>query len=81
MSLLFHILLFEFSRKYDKLRKKKDEIAEKLQNCKRKTVTVQADTAQSNKKKKNLEHLLEQERGKLIELELVRLFNCYVLLS
>ncbi|XP_004933572.1 structural maintenance of chromosomes protein 4 [Bombyx mori] len=59
------------TQKYDKLRKKKDEIAEKLQNCKRKTVTVQADTAQSNKKKKNLEHLLEQERGKLIELELI----------
>ncbi|XP_028162116.1 structural maintenance of chromosomes protein 4 [Ostrinia furnacalis] len=59
------------SQKYDKLQKKKEEIAEKLQGCKKKTVTVQADITQSNKKKKNLDQLLEQEKGKLIDLELI----------
>ncbi|XP_041972452.1 structural maintenance of chromosomes protein 4 [Aricia agestis] len=59
------------TQKYDKLQKQKDEIAEKLQSCKKKTVSVQGDITQANKKKKNLEQLLEQEKGKLIELELV----------
>ncbi|XP_047539287.1 structural maintenance of chromosomes protein 4 [Vanessa atalanta] len=59
------------TQKYDDLQKKKDEIGEKLQTSKRKTVTVQADISQSNKKKKNLEQLLEQERGKLIDLEMI----------
>ncbi|CAG4968620.1 unnamed protein product [Parnassius apollo] len=58
-------------QKYDKMQKRKDEIAEKLQMCKKKTVSVQADTTQANKKKKNLDQLLEQERGKLIDLELI----------
>ncbi|XP_030034137.2 structural maintenance of chromosomes protein 4 [Manduca sexta] len=59
------------TQKYDKLQKQKEEVAEKLQSCKKKLVTIQADTTQSNKKKKNLEQLIEQEKGKLIELELV----------
>ncbi|XP_072946319.1 structural maintenance of chromosomes protein 4 [Epargyreus clarus] len=59
------------TQKYDKMQKQKDEIAEKLQACKKKTVTIIADTTQSNKKRKNLEQLLEQEKGKLIELELI----------
>ncbi|CAH0403323.1 unnamed protein product [Chilo suppressalis] len=59
------------TQKYDKLQKQKEEIAEKLQSCKKKTVTAQADITQSNKKKKNLDQLLEQERGKLMDLELV----------
>ncbi|KAJ0171837.1 hypothetical protein K1T71_012600 [Dendrolimus kikuchii] len=59
------------TQKYDKLQKEKEEITEKLQSCKRKTVTVQADTTQSNKKKKNLEQLIEQEKKKLIDLELI----------
>ncbi|KAM3962224.1 structural maintenance of chromosomes 4-like protein gluon [Aphomia sociella] len=59
------------TQKYDKLQKQKEEIAEKLQSCKKKTVAVIADTTQSNKKKKNLEQLLEQEKGKLIDLELI----------
>lgn len=60
-----------FNRKFETTQKKKDEIAEKLQTCKRKAVTVQADLTQAGKKKRNLDQLLEQERGKLIELELV----------
>ncbi|CAH2098225.1 unnamed protein product [Euphydryas editha] len=59
------------TKKYDELQKKKDEIGEKLQICKRKTVTVQADISQANKKKKNLDQLLEQEKGKLIDLEMI----------
>ncbi|XP_045454973.1 structural maintenance of chromosomes protein 4 [Melitaea cinxia] len=59
------------TRKYDELQMKKDEIGEKLQVCKRKTVTVQADISQANKKKKNLDQLLEQEKGKLIDLEMI----------
>ncbi|XP_052758057.1 structural maintenance of chromosomes protein 4 [Galleria mellonella] len=59
------------TQKYDKLRKEKEEVAEKLQGCKKKMVSVVADTTQSNKKKKNLEQLLEQEKGKLIDLELI----------
>ncbi|XP_047036782.1 structural maintenance of chromosomes protein 4 [Helicoverpa zea] len=59
------------TQKYDVLQKKKEEITEKLQACKRKTVTTQADLTQSNKKKKNLDQLVEQEKGKLIDLELI----------
>ncbi|XP_023935989.2 structural maintenance of chromosomes protein 4 [Bicyclus anynana] len=59
------------TQQYDELRKQKDELGEKIQQCKRKTVTAQADLTQANKKKKNLDQLLEQEKGKLIELELV----------
>ncbi|CAG9568632.1 unnamed protein product [Danaus chrysippus] len=59
------------TQKYDQLQKQKDDISEKLTQCKRKTVTVQADTTQANKKRKNLEQLIEQEKGKLIDLELI----------
>ncbi|KAI8423716.1 hypothetical protein MSG28_012747 [Choristoneura fumiferana] len=59
------------TQKYDDLSKKKEEFTQKLQVCKKKTVTAQADITQGTKKKKNLEQLLEQEKGKLIELELV----------
>uniref|UniRef100_A0A2A4K7F0 Structural maintenance of chromosomes protein 4 n=1 Tax=Heliothis virescens TaxID=7102 RepID=A0A2A4K7F0_HELVI len=59
------------TQKYDVLQKKKEEITEKLQVCKRKTVTTQADLTQSNKKKRNLDQLIEQEKGKLIDLELI----------
>ncbi|XP_013190981.1 structural maintenance of chromosomes protein 4 [Amyelois transitella] len=58
-------------QKYDKLQKRKEELTEKLQVCKKKTVSVVADTTQGNKKKKNLDQLLEQEKGKLIDLELI----------
>ncbi|CAH2058218.1 unnamed protein product, partial [Iphiclides podalirius] len=58
-------------QKFEATQKKKEEISEKLQSCKRKTVTVQADLTQAGKKKKNLDQLLEQEKGKLIELELI----------
>lgn len=47
--------------------------------CKRRTVTTQAELTQSNKKKKNLDQLLEQEKGKLIELELVSITWYYSL--
>ncbi|XP_063394251.1 structural maintenance of chromosomes protein 4 [Cydia fagiglandana] len=59
------------TKKYDDLSKKKEEFSQKLSVCKKKTVTTQADITQGNKKKKNLETLIEQEKGKLIELELV----------
>ncbi|XP_013138419.1 PREDICTED: structural maintenance of chromosomes protein 4 [Papilio polytes] len=58
-------------QKYNKMQTKKDELTEKLQSCKKKTVSVQADLSQANKKRKNLEQLLETEKGKLIELELI----------
>ncbi|XP_026316023.1 structural maintenance of chromosomes protein 4 [Hyposmocoma kahamanoa] len=64
-------LLKAGNKKYDELRKQKDDLTEKLQAMKRKTVTIQADITQSNKKRKNLEQLLEQEKGKLIDLELI----------
>ncbi|KAF9423720.1 hypothetical protein HW555_001046 [Spodoptera exigua] len=64
-------VLKEGTKKYDVLRKKKEEVTEKLQSCKRSTVTTQADLTQSNKKKKNLDQLIEQEKGKLIDLELI----------
>ncbi|KAJ2944934.1 hypothetical protein O0L34_g1829 [Tuta absoluta] len=64
-------VLKEGTKKYDELQKRKEGCAEQLQSCKRKTVTATADTSQANKKKKNLEQLLEQEKGKLIELELI----------
>lgn len=47
-------------------------MTEKLQSSKKKFVSVQADNTQAGKKKKNLEQLLEAEKGKLMELELVR---------
>ncbi|XP_059056203.1 structural maintenance of chromosomes protein 4 [Achroia grisella] len=59
------------TQKYDQLQKQKEGVSEKLQACKKKMVSVVADTTQSNKKKKNLEQLLEQEKGKLIDLELI----------
>ncbi|CAH0714903.1 unnamed protein product, partial [Brenthis ino] len=59
------------TQKYDDLQKKKNDVAEKLQSTKKKMVTVVADSSQANKKKKNLEQLLEQEKGKLIDLELI----------
>ncbi|XP_045540239.1 structural maintenance of chromosomes protein 4 [Papilio machaon] len=58
-------------QKYNTMQSKKDELTEKLQSYKKRTVSVQADLTQANKKKKNLEQLLETERGKLIELELI----------
>ncbi|KAJ8708705.1 hypothetical protein PYW08_010087 [Mythimna loreyi] len=64
-------VLKEGTKKYDHLRKAKEEIAEKLQGCKRKAVTTQADLTQGNKKKTNLDALLVQERAKLIDLELI----------
>ncbi|XP_049881208.1 structural maintenance of chromosomes protein 4 [Pectinophora gossypiella] len=59
------------SKKYEDLQKKKEEVTGKLQGCKKKTVSTQADITQGNKKKKNLEQLLEQEKNKLIDLELI----------
>ncbi|XP_053620352.1 structural maintenance of chromosomes protein 4 isoform X2 [Plodia interpunctella] len=59
------------TQKYDDLQKQKDEISEKLQQYKKQTVSVVADTTQGNKKKKNLQQLLAQEKGKLVDLELV----------
>ncbi|XP_038218077.1 structural maintenance of chromosomes protein 4 [Zerene cesonia] len=59
------------TQQFDDMQKKKDEIGEKLQMSKRKLVSVQADNTQANKKKGNLEELLKNERGKLIELELI----------
>ncbi|KAF9803810.1 hypothetical protein SFRURICE_013087 [Spodoptera frugiperda] len=64
-------VLKEGTKKYDVLRKKKEELTEKIQACKKNMVTSQADLTQSNKKKKNLDQLIEQEKGKLIELELI----------
>ncbi|KPI97761.1 Structural maintenance of chromosomes protein 4 [Papilio xuthus] len=58
-------------QKYNTMQTKKDELTEKLQIHKKRTVSVQADLTQANKKKKNLEQLLETEKGKLIELELI----------
>ncbi|XP_026735290.1 structural maintenance of chromosomes protein 4 [Trichoplusia ni] len=59
------------TQKYEDLQKQKEEVQEKMSICKRKTVTTQAELTQNNKKKKNLDQLLEQEKGKLIELELI----------
>ncbi|KAJ8708353.1 hypothetical protein PYW07_010478 [Mythimna separata] len=64
-------VLKEGTRKYDVLRRNKDDITEKLQVCKRRLVTTQADLTQGNKKKKNLDSLIEQEKAKLMDLELI----------
>ncbi|KAL4713692.1 hypothetical protein ACJJTC_004223 [Scirpophaga incertulas] len=58
-------------QKYEKLEKKKEEVAEKLHVSKKRTIDTNADLGVNNKKKKNLEQLLEQEKGKLVELELI----------
>ncbi|XP_050668602.1 structural maintenance of chromosomes protein 4 [Leptidea sinapis] len=75
------------TQQYDEMQKRKDEIGDRLQSCKRTQVSVQADTTQANKKKNNLEDLLKTERGKLIELEMVpernerEIADCEVLLN
>ncbi|CAG4980755.1 unnamed protein product [Colias eurytheme] len=75
------------TQQFDDMQKQKDEIGEKLQTSKRKLVSVQADNTQANKKKGNLEELLKNERGKLIELELIpdknkrEIADCEVLLA
>lgn len=58
-------------QRYDALKQQKETAAQKLLSCKKKTVSAQADITQGNKKKKNLDQLLEQEKGKLIDLELI----------
>ncbi|CAG9122120.1 unnamed protein product [Plutella xylostella] len=64
-------VLKQGNKKYEKLQKQKEELTEKLQSSKKKFVSVQADNTQAGKKKKNLEQLLETEKGKLMELELI----------
>ncbi|XP_075986320.1 structural maintenance of chromosomes 4-like protein gluon [Anticarsia gemmatalis] len=58
-------------KKYDEIKQKKEDVEERLLTCKRKTVTVQADVTQNTKKKKNLDQLLETEKARLIDLELI----------
>ncbi|XP_068624206.1 structural maintenance of chromosomes protein 4 [Battus philenor] len=64
-------VLSEGMQQFAEKRKKRDEIKDKLQACKKKVVTVQANITQATKKKKNLEQLLETEKGKLIEYEAI----------
>lgn len=80
-TLWFSLSLSSPIRKYEKLQKEKEELTEKLQSVKQKTVSVQSETTQANKKKKNLEQLLQQERKKLLELELVRIYYSFFILT
>ncbi|XP_077288755.1 structural maintenance of chromosomes 4-like protein gluon [Arctopsyche grandis] len=61
--------LTEKNKKYENLEKRKEELNDTFRKMKSKDVTLQTNTTEMSKRKKNIEGVLEQEKGKLINFE------------